>query len=193
MTASAESVVMKVEMLAMEALNLFSLTGYGKVKPSPSMISFASELTELVVCHDSRIGRSSSKSFYQRSKIRSEKWAYWVSRAWRYRYLQVTQRFDNPYLLSSRLLRLSAFAQSGRRGIPLKTSKASHVPRAKLPTQNLAAHSSVVGCGRKQKEHRLRWLGSLNPSIRHQSSYRNEWWTRNQMKRQTEDDDVVCK
>jgi len=57
MTASAESVVIKVEILAIEARNLFSLTGFGKVKPSPSMISVAFEPNELVVCHDSRIGR----------------------------------------------------------------------------------------------------------------------------------------
>lgn len=60
MTASAESVVMKVEMLAMEARNLFSLTAFGSVKPSPSMISFAFVSSELVVCHDSRIDRPSS-------------------------------------------------------------------------------------------------------------------------------------
>ena len=63
MTASAESVVMKVEMLAMEARNLFSLTELGRVKPSPSMISFAFASNELVVCHDSRIDRPSSVYF----------------------------------------------------------------------------------------------------------------------------------
>jgi len=57
MTASAESVVMKVEILAMEARNLFSLTKFGKEKPSPAVISSAFESNEQVVCHDSRIGR----------------------------------------------------------------------------------------------------------------------------------------
>lgn len=63
MTASAESVVMKVEMLAMEVRNLFSLTELGRVKPSPSMISFAFASNELVVCQDSRTDRLSAVFF----------------------------------------------------------------------------------------------------------------------------------
>ena len=66
MTASAESVVMKVEILAKEARNLFSLTELGRVKPIPSMISFAFASNDPVVCHDSRTDRLSSVLLCQR-------------------------------------------------------------------------------------------------------------------------------
>lgn len=54
-TASAESVVINVEMLARDSRYLLSLIGCGSDKLRPAMISLALSSMESVVCHDSRV------------------------------------------------------------------------------------------------------------------------------------------
>ena len=53
-TASAESVVMNVEILARDSLYLLSLMGCGSDRLRPAMISLALSSMESIACHDSR-------------------------------------------------------------------------------------------------------------------------------------------